>query len=67
METMDKIYRELGISEAVLKYGQNTEQKLKERFAEIDATAEYNAEGHTCHAEMPGKCRMFQHEQRLWI
>ncbi|MGN0359828.1 MAG: aminotransferase class I/II-fold pyridoxal phosphate-dependent enzyme [Hominisplanchenecus sp.] len=42
METMDKIYRELGISEAVLKYGQNTEQKLKERFAEIDATAEYN-------------------------
>lgn len=39
---METIYRELGIEQAVLDYGQQFEDRLKERFAEIDRTAEYN-------------------------
>ncbi len=36
------MYRELGISEEVLVFGQEIESKLTERFAEIDRVAEYN-------------------------
>ena len=36
------IYEKLGISEEVWKYGQKTEEVLKERFREFDETAEYN-------------------------
>lgn len=39
---MKEIYEELGISEKVYHYGQQFEHKLKERFASIDATAEFN-------------------------
>lgn len=39
---METIYQELGIDQAVLAYGQQFEDRLKERFAEIDRTAEYN-------------------------
>jgi cystathionine beta-lyase family protein involved in aluminum resistance len=42
MEMLEMSYRSLGISEAVLKYGQKIEEKLKERFARIDEVAEYN-------------------------
>lgn len=42
METIENSYRELGISDAVFHYGQTIEKELKERFEEIDATAEYN-------------------------
>lgn len=39
---MKEIYKELGIDEKVFSYGMEFEQKLKERFANIDETAEYN-------------------------
>lgn len=39
---MKEIYQELGIEEKVFAYGQQFEEKLKERFAQIDKTAEYN-------------------------
>ena len=37
-----EIYRQLGISDAVLHFGTEIEEALKERFAEIDKVAEYN-------------------------
>ncbi|MBR5510012.1 MAG: methionine gamma-lyase family protein, partial [Lachnospiraceae bacterium] len=39
---LKEMYRVMGISEAVYTYGQKIEEELKERFAEIDETAEYN-------------------------
>lgn len=43
-ETMnlENMYRELGISQKVLEFGLKIEEGLKERFAAIDETAEYN-------------------------
>ena len=43
-ETMnlEKMYREQGISQKVLEFGLKIEEELKERFAAIDETAEYN-------------------------
>ena len=38
----NKIYEELGISEKVVKFGQDILDGLKERFERIDETAEYN-------------------------
>lgn len=37
-----KMYNELGISDEVLRFSENIIGELKERFAEIDETAEYN-------------------------
>ncbi|MCI8483555.1 MAG: hypothetical protein HFH41_04360 [Lachnospiraceae bacterium] len=37
-----ELYCELGISEKVLDYGREIEQKLKDRFQQMDETAEYN-------------------------
>lgn len=42
MGTIADSYRKLGISEDVFQYGQSIEKELRERFDEIDATAEYN-------------------------
>lgn len=39
---MEKLYQELGIDEDVWQLGEKTCESLKERFAEIDTTAEYN-------------------------
>lgn len=39
---MKEIYQELGIEEKVFQYGQQFEEKLRERFAQIDVVAEYN-------------------------
>ena len=39
---MKEIYQQLGIDERVFAYGQRFEEKLKERFQQIDQTAEYN-------------------------
>ncbi len=39
---MKGMYQELGISEEVFAYGQKVEEKLQNRFAEIDRRAEYN-------------------------
>lgn len=39
---MEAIYQKLGIDEKVFLYGQKFERELKERFEEIDKTAEYN-------------------------
>lgn len=39
---MEAIYQKLGIDEKVFRYGQKFEEELKERFEEIDRTAEYN-------------------------
>ncbi len=39
---LDAMYAQLGISPAVLQMGERVLESLKERFAEIDATAEYN-------------------------
>lgn len=36
------MYKQLGISEKVLKFARETEAALKERFEEIDGVAEYN-------------------------
>ena len=38
----ENIYRQLGIGEEVLRFGQNIEEELKERFDEFDRIAEYN-------------------------
>ena len=35
-------YREMGISEPVLRFGEQVLKELKGRFEEIDETAEYN-------------------------
>lgn len=39
---LEHMYRQLGISKAVLDFGNTIEKELKERFAEMDETAEYN-------------------------
>lgn len=39
---LEHMYRQLGISKAVLDFGNTIEKELKERFAEVDETAEYN-------------------------
>ncbi len=39
---MKEIYSSMGISEAVYRYGERIIESLQERFAEIDANAEYN-------------------------
>ena len=39
---LEKMYEQLGISKAVLDFGRNIEDDLKERFEAIDETAEYN-------------------------
>lgn len=39
---MKDIYQELGISDQVFQYGKQIEERLKERFVQIDETAEYN-------------------------
>lgn len=39
---METMYQELGIDAKVYQYGKKFEEKLKERFEEIDQTAEYN-------------------------
>ena len=36
------MYEKLGISKEILDFGAAIEESLKERFLEIDATAEYN-------------------------
>lgn len=41
-ETMEKQYEALGISKEVYAFGRKVEEALKERFEEIDRTAEYN-------------------------
>lgn len=41
-EQMTRMYEKMGISEKVYKFGRQMEEKLKERFAAIDRTAEYN-------------------------
>ena len=42
MMELEEMYRKLGISKKVLDFGCEIEASLKERFEEIDATAEYN-------------------------
>ena len=42
MEELTNLYQEMGISPAVYAYGEKTLEQLKERFAAIDAIAEYN-------------------------
>lgn len=39
---LEHMYRQLGIGKAVLDFGNSIEKELKERFAEMDETAEYN-------------------------
>ncbi len=39
---MKELYQKLGIQEKVYSYGQQFEEKLKDRFADLDKTAEYN-------------------------
>ena len=41
-EEREQIYRELGIDADIYAYGARTEARLRDRFAEIDRTAEYN-------------------------
>lgn len=41
-ETVQKMYRELGIDADVFRFGQAIEHSLKERFEQIDEIAEYN-------------------------
>lgn len=39
---LKKLYHEMGLSDEVLKLGEEAEEALSDRFAEIDAVAEYN-------------------------
>ena len=39
---LEEQYKNLGISREVYEFGEKIEESLKERFAEIDKTAEYN-------------------------
>ena len=39
---LSEMYQEMGIDQDVYAYGQKITEDLKERFAEIDETAEYN-------------------------
>ena len=39
---MLELYRELGIEERVYRFGQQVEESLKERFAQMDQVTEYN-------------------------
>lgn len=41
-ENVASLYEELGIRREVLEFGRRMEERLKERFASIDETAEYN-------------------------
>lgn len=41
-ENLEAMYKSLGISEKVFAYGQRIEEELKERFAFIDESAQYN-------------------------
>ena len=43
-EMIEKKYEEMGISKEVYLFGKKIEDELKERFAAIDATAEYGDE-----------------------
>lgn len=42
MNSINEMYKELGLSQKVIDFGDAIEESLKERFAEIDRTAEYN-------------------------
>ena len=42
MEELISLYRQMGISPAVYEYGESVLRSLKDRFAAIDAVAEYN-------------------------
>ena len=42
MEKLLELYNEMGVSTGVYAYGEKTLEKLKERFEQIDKTAEYN-------------------------
>ena len=42
MEELLELYNGMGISPAVYQYGEETLEKLKDRFAQIDKIAEYN-------------------------
>ena len=39
---MLELYKELGIEEKVYRFGQQVEDSLKERFAQMDQVTEYN-------------------------
>ena len=39
---LSEMYQEMGIDQDVYAYGQKITEDLKERFSEIDETAEYN-------------------------
>ena len=41
-ENVASLYEELGIRREVLEFGRRMQERLKERFASIDETAEYN-------------------------
>ncbi|WOO36962.1 methionine gamma-lyase family protein [Anaerocolumna sp. AGMB13020] len=41
-QELEKIYKEFSIEPSILKLGKETEEKLKERFDDIDLIAEYN-------------------------
>ena len=41
-QIIEELYREMGISGPVFRFGQQTLRALEERFREIDAVAEYN-------------------------
>lgn len=42
MTELESMYQDLGISSRVLEFGSEIEESLKERFAALDETAEYN-------------------------
>lgn len=42
MTELEAMYQDLGISSRVLEFGSEIEESLKERFAALDETAEYN-------------------------
>ena len=63
--SLQNMYKAMGISEAVYAYGQKIEAELKERFAAIDETAEYN-QLKVVRATQGQRYSLRKH-QRLWL
>ena len=61
---LEEQYKNLGISREVYEFGEKIEESLKERFAEIDARAEYKPD--ESHKSDAGEPRQPQNVLKYW-
>ena len=67
-DMLKKMYGSLGISAQVLAFAEETEKNLKERFAAIDRTAEYNQlKVVRAMQGEPGQRHPFRGHHRIWV